>query len=71
MEKTCRPETASKAIGGWEDHVDIGLQNNESVEWLHLAQDTFRQSAVMNTVMKPRIPKNEGALLTGRETVSF
>jgi hypothetical protein len=41
------------------------------MDWIDLAQDTDRWSAVVNAVMNLWIPQNAGNFLTSRGPVSF
>jgi hypothetical protein len=36
--------------------MDLGEIGWESVDWVHLAQDRYQWRAVVNTVMKLRVP---------------
>jgi hypothetical protein len=36
----------------------------ESVDWMHLAEDTNQWRVLVNTVMSLRVPQKEGNLLT-------
>jgi hypothetical protein len=42
----------------WEDNIKMDLREKEfgDVDWIHLAQDTGRWRALMNTVMNLRVP---------------
>jgi hypothetical protein len=42
-----------------------------SMEWIDLAEDSDRRRALVNTVMKLRVPKNMGFFLTSCKPVSF
>jgi hypothetical protein len=45
----------------WKDNIKMDLQE---VDWIELAQDRDRWRALVNTVMKLRIPLNKGNFLT-------
>jgi hypothetical protein len=42
----------------WEGNIrmDLGEIRSEGVEWIHVAQDRHQWRAVLNTVMKLRVP---------------
>jgi hypothetical protein len=42
----------------WEDNIRMDLREIglEDVDWIHLAQDTDRWRALVNTVMNLRVP---------------
>jgi hypothetical protein len=44
----------------WEDNIKIGLRDLgcEGVCWIHLARDRNRWRALVNTVIKVRVPYN-------------
>jgi hypothetical protein len=46
----------------WEDNIKLDLQEVgcKGVDWIDLAQDRFRWRALVNAVMKLRVPKVEG-----------
>ena len=50
----------------WEDNIKIGLQEVgcEGMDWIEMAQDKDSWRALVNAVMKLRVPKNEGNFLT-------
>jgi len=41
------------------------------VDWIDLAEDRDKLRALVNTVMKFRVPQNEGNFLTGSGTRQF
>jgi hypothetical protein len=43
---------------GWEDNIKMDLEEIgcEVVDWIHLAQDRDQWRALVNTVMKFRVP---------------
>jgi hypothetical protein len=51
-----------KEGGHWKD---IGI------DWFHLAQDRLQWQAAVNTVMKFRVPKSAGYVLTVRSVVEL
>jgi hypothetical protein len=42
----------------WEDNINIDLweMGCEGVDWIHLAEDRFSLRALVNTVIKLRVP---------------
>jgi hypothetical protein len=50
----------------WEDDIKMGLRERglDGVDWIHLAQDSDRWRAVVNTVMNLRVPGKAGNFLT-------
>ena len=57
----------------WEDNMKMDLQEVwcGGMDWINLAQDRDRCQAVVNVVMKLRVPSNAGNFLTSWEPVSF
>jgi len=53
-------------ITEWEDNIRMDLRETgwEGVDWMHLAQDMDQWLAVVNTVMKIRVPYKVGNFLT-------
>ena len=41
------------------------------MDWIDLAQDTYRWRAVVNNVLNLQVPKSAGNFSTSRGTVSF
>jgi hypothetical protein len=50
----------------WEDNIkmDLGKAEFEGVEWIHLAQDSDRWPAHVNTVMNLRVPQIKAEFFT-------
>jgi hypothetical protein len=50
----------------WEDNVKLDLREIgcSVTDWIHLAVDTEKWLAYVNTVLKSRVPKNVGKLLS-------
>ena len=50
----------------WEDNIKMDLQEvgYGGMDWIDLAQDRSRWRALVNAVMKLRIPQNAGNFLT-------
>ena len=49
----------------WEDNIKMDLQEvGGGGDWMELAQDRDRWRALVNTVMKFRVPQNTGNFLT-------
>ena len=50
----------------WRDNIKMDLQEVEcrGMDWIELAEDD-RWRALVNVVMKMRVPQNAGNLLTG------
>ena len=50
----------------WEDNIKIDLQEVRCgcMDWISLAQDKDRWWALVNEVMKLRVPQNAGNFLT-------
>jgi hypothetical protein len=65
-----RPPEGRRPLGiprrRWEDNIKMDLEQIGfgDVDWIHLAQDTDRWRALVNTVMSLRIPWNAGSFLT-------
>jgi hypothetical protein len=57
----------------WEDNITMGLQEvgYRGMDWIELAPDRDRWRALVNAVMKFRVPENVGNLLTSCIPVSF
>jgi hypothetical protein len=45
----------------WKDNMRIDLRKSgwEGVDWIHLAQNRDQWRAVVNTIMKVRVPKKK------------
>ena len=50
----------------WEDNIKMDIQEVgcEGMDWIDVAQDRDRWLALVNTVMKFRVPQNSGKFLT-------
>jgi hypothetical protein len=50
----------------WMDNIKIDPREArwDGVDWIHLAQDKDQWRALMNTVMKLRVPENAGKFLS-------
>ena len=57
----------------WEDNIKMDIQEVgcEGMDWIDVAQHRDRWLALVNTVMKFRVPQNSGKFLTSWEPVSF
>jgi hypothetical protein len=57
----------------WVHNIKIGLREREwiGVDWSDLAQDRGQWRALVNTVMKLRVPLNAGKFLSTCTTGSF
>jgi hypothetical protein len=55
----------------WEDNIRIVPREIwwEGVDWMRVAKDKGQWRAVVNTVMKLRVPYDEGNILTGWATI--
>jgi hypothetical protein len=64
MQNCGRPER--KPRRKWEDHIKMDLKGIvcESVDWTNMARDRVQRRALVNTVMKLRIPEKAGNFLT-------
>jgi hypothetical protein len=51
----------------WVDNIkmDLGVRGWDGVDWIDMAQDSDQWRALVNTVMKLRVPYNDGKLLNG------
>jgi hypothetical protein len=57
----------------WEDNIKMDLQEVGcgGMDWIELAQDRDRWWALVNAVMKPPVPYNEGNVWTSCGSVDF
>jgi hypothetical protein len=57
----------------WEDNIKMDFQEvgGSCGDWMELVQDRDRWRALVNTVMKLRVPKMRGISLIAAEPVSF
>ena len=57
----------------WKDNIKMDLQEVGcgGKDWIELAQDRGRWRALVNAVMKLRVPSNERNFLTGLKPVSL
>jgi hypothetical protein len=53
-----RKRPLGRARYSWEDNIRMDLRETgwKCVDWLHLAQDRDQRRALVNTVMKFRVP---------------
>jgi hypothetical protein len=61
-----RNRRLGKRRRGWKNDIKIGLKEREQkgAEWIVLAQDRYKQWAVVNAVMSLTVPKNAGNFWT-------
>jgi hypothetical protein len=57
----------------WIDNIKMDLREIgwDGIDWINLAQDRDQSRALMNTVMKLRVPKNAGNFLSSCSVGDF